>query len=924
MKKWIPALAAAALQGCAMSMPAPETAGPAQAVLPEIDIAHETFVLDNGLTVVVHEDHKAPIVAVSVWYHVGSKDEKPGKTGFAHLFEHLMFNGSEHYQGEYFEPFDAVGATDMNGTTWLDRTNYFENVPSTAVDLALWMESDRMGHLLGAIDQTTLDEQRGVVQNEKRQSENEPYGRVWEQLQRASFPEGHPYRWETIGSMEDLDAASLEDVKAWFEAYYGAANTTIVLAGDITPAQARAKVERYFGNIAAGPPITRRERWIAPRDESTRDLMYDRVAQTRIYRSWNVPPFASRELDLLDLATVILGGGRSSRLYQRLVVQEGLADSVSVGTQPFELSSLLLVQVDVKAGKDPARIEAIIDEEFQRFFDAGPSDDELRRAKTTVFASVVRGAERIGGFGGKADMLAKCQTYTGHAGCFEQSLDWTREADAGAVRAVAQRWLSQGDYTLTVEPYPEYATSGEDVDREHGPPPVDRFPDLAFPELQRATLSNGMQLILAERHDVPLVTLQMLFDGGYAADHGRYELGTASFTLAMLDEGSERWSAREIAERFETLGARFSASSGLDSAEANLSALKSNLPESLALYAEVIRNPAFRDEDFRRLQGQWLASIAQEKTQPTGLALRNLPPLLYGEDHPYAIPFSGSGSEASIQALSPETLRRFHRDWIRPDGATLIVAGDTRLQEIVPQLEAVFGDWQAPDGATPKVEIPVVAPAAEARVFLMDRPGAQQTLILAGQLAPSSIDERYLQIQTMNAILGGTFTARINMNLREDKHWAYGAYSFMPGAIGQRPYLFYAPVQTDQTAPAIEELLKEVRGYIGEQPATASELDKVKAKSVRSLPGKFETLGAVAGAIQSIVSYDRPDDEVRTLKARTEAQRLEDIRAVARDILKPEQLTWLIVGDLSQIETPIRTLQLGEVTVLDDNGKPVR
>ncbi|HEX7111297.1 MAG TPA: pitrilysin family protein, partial [Mizugakiibacter sp.] len=303
------------------------------------DIPYTRFQLPNGLTVVVHEDHKAPIVAVSVWYHVGSSYEPTGKTGFAHLFEHLMFQGSENHKDEYFRPFELVGATGMNGTTWLDRTNYFETVPTTALDMALWMESDRMGHLLGAIGQPELDEQRGVVQNEKRQGENQPYGRAFEDIQANAFPANHPYHHDTIGSMADLNAASLSTVKQWFRDYYGAANTTLVLVGDITPEQAREKAMQYFGDIPAGPQVPRPQPWITQRDQSTRGTMTDNVAQTRIYREWNTPGLdaAGNDRLMLELATEVLGGSKTSRLYQRLVYQDKLADSVSVGNMSFEL-----------------------------------------------------------------------------------------------------------------------------------------------------------------------------------------------------------------------------------------------------------------------------------------------------------------------------------------------------------------------------------------------------------------------------------------------------------------------------------------------------------------------------------------------------------------------------------------------------------
>jgi zinc protease len=364
-----------------------------------LTIPYTRFTLPNGLTVLVHEDHKAPIVSVAVWYHVGSKDEPASKTGFAHLFEHLMFNGSEHHKGEFFAPFEQAGATNQNGTTWFDRTNYYETVPTTALDMALWMESDRMGHLLGAIDQKTLDEQRGVVQNEKRQGENQPYGRVDEHMLLQAFPANHPYHHDTIGSMADLNAASLEDVKNWFRTYYGAANTTVVLAGDINAATAKTKMLRYFGDIPAGPPVARQQAWVAPRASSSHDQMDDRVAQTRIYREWNVPARGQRDLTLLDLAADVLGGGKTSRLYQRLVYQDKLVDDVSVGISPFELASQFTLQADVKKGVDPARVETVIAQEWTKFLANGPTPAELSQVQAMDRAQTVRGLERAAGKG---------------------------------------------------------------------------------------------------------------------------------------------------------------------------------------------------------------------------------------------------------------------------------------------------------------------------------------------------------------------------------------------------------------------------------------------------------------------------------------------------------------------------------------------
>jgi predicted Zn-dependent peptidase len=942
------ALVLAVAGGAAMAAP-PASAGNNAM----IDIPFQKFQLDNGLTVVVHEDHKAPVVAVSIWYHVGSADEPAGKTGFAHLFEHLMFSGSENHKGTYFQPFELAGATDMNGTTWFDRTNYFETVPTTALDMALWMESDRMGHLLAAIGKPELDTQRGVVQNEKRQGENRPYGRTDENILLNAFPANHPYQHDTIGSMADLDAASLDDVKKWFRDYYGAANTTIVLAGDITPALAREKLQKYFGDIPAGPPVPRQQPWVAPRGASTRGTQEDHVAQVRIYREWNVPQLGDADNVLLDLAAKVLGGGKTSRLYQRLVYKDKLVDDVSVGVQTFALASQFVLTADVKNGVDPARVEAAIGDEWKTFLESGPTDEELERAKVGSRAAFIRGLEKVGGFGGKAVILAESQVYRGDPAAYQIDLKRPAEASRDAVLGAAKKWIARGDYTLTVVPakpgadlvaqdkavkglpeavgkpgavLPEqqqYTTVKSGVVRSAGVPSVEKFPDLTFPNVQHGKLKNGIEVVLAERHTIPITQIQLQFDAGYAADHGR-KLGTASFVGAMLDEGTKDLDSVEIARRRERLGAVISAGAGLDSSTASLNALNANLAASLDLFADIVRNPAFRDADLARIRGQWLADIEQEKTQPTGLALRVLPPLLYGKDHPYGIPFSGTGTPASIQALTADDLRAFHRDFLRPDNVKILVAGDTTLDTIIPQLDRVFGDWKPAGGAVPKHAVAAVEAQKQPRVYLINRSDSPQTLILAGLLAPSTKADDYLEINTANGAFGGTFTSRLNMNLREDKRWAYGAGSFLRDAIGQRPLLMYAPVQTDKAAESAAEMQKELQAVIGPKPLSHVEIDKIKASRVRALPGSYETTGAVLGALATNQLYGRPDDYVQTLKAKIEAQTDAAVQAAATRIYRPDALTWVIVGDLQQIEKPVRALNLGTVQVLDADGKVLR
>lgn len=572
-----------------------------------VDVAYQKFVLKNGLTLIVHEDHKAPIVAVNLWYHVGSKNERPGKTGFAHLFEHLMFGGSEHHPQRYIEAMEPIGATDLNGTTNSDRTNYFENVPASALDYTLWLESDRMGHLLGAIDQKTLDLQRGVVQNEKRQGENQPYGLTDELITRATYPAGHPYSWTVIGSMDDLNAASMSDVQEWFKAYYGPSNAVLAVAGDIDANTARQKVEKYFGDIPAGPPISANRVWIAKMTGVHRQVAQDRVPQARIYKVWNVPQYGSPDADYLDLLASVLAQGRSSRLYKRLVYDDQIATGVSAFNSSQEIGGQLRIQSTARPGDDLTKVEKAIDEELARLLEGGPTSQELERVKNQRLAGFLRGIERIGGFGGKSDLLASNQIYLGSPDAYKASLKRIEGATPEDLRSAGRRWLSDGVYILEVYPYPKYETAKTGADRSTTPE-LGAFPELRLPKLQHSTLANGMKVVLAERHETPLVNLWLVLDAGYAADQSALP-GTAQAAAALLTGGTKSRTALQISDEQGMLGAQLGAFSNLDVSVVRLSALKAKLDPSLALYADVILNPAFPQEDFARQQKLQLAAI---------------------------------------------------------------------------------------------------------------------------------------------------------------------------------------------------------------------------------------------------------------------------------------------------------------------------
>ena len=878
------------------------------------DIEFETFTLDNGLTVVVHEDRKVPMVAVNIWYHVGSKNEKPGKTGFAHLFEHLMFNGTENYNAEYFEPFEKIGATDQNGTTNSDRTNYFQNVPTNALDLALWMESERMGHILNVIDQDKLDEQRGVVQNEKRQGENQPYGQVWNAIGEAVFPKGHPYSWSVIGSMDDLNAATLDDVKEWFETYYGPTNAVLALAGDIDVETAKIKVQEYFGDIPGGPPLTKPKKWIAKRSEQTREVMEDNVPQTRIYKVWNVAEDGTNEAQALDLASSTLAGSKNSPLYQELVYKTGLASGVSAFYYGREIAGLFVIVATVASGQDPDEVEKVIDDTLEKYLQRGPDTKLLKNIKTSSISSLTNGLQRIGGFVGKSDILATYQTLYGDAGAFREQLSIYLNTSAVDIKKAANKWLTSGDYVLSIVPAKKTSVVKSQVDRSKGIPyPTEKL-SYSFPKIQSAVLDNGSKLVLAERNDLPLVNLEVVFNKGWAIESNEQQ-GLANFTMSMMDEGTKKYSSLDFAEAQERLGSGIGYGSSIDTTYASLSSMKVNLEATLDLFKEGLLNPIFPQAELDKVKKRWLDSIDQQLNNPGSVANRKIRGLVYGEGHPYAKE-SSSGLKETVEQFTREDLIKMHALLTNPSDSTFIVTGDINLNEAKELLNKKFNNWTSKASDINPIDLFTVEDQSEPRVFLIDKPGAIQSYILAAQLLPPTNSDDDILIDYMNYAIAGSFTSRINMNLREDKSWSYGVRTSTGYSQGQRLMRMTAPVQTDKTAPAILEVLREYNEYVNDSPITADELSKIKNARTLRLPGQYETLGALLGGMEDIVKYNRDFDYLDTIADKRNAILLEDVRSASKKYLDTNKWTWVIVGDLAQIESPVRELNIGKVEIL--------
>ncbi len=903
----------------------PVKAAPLSALVAPVNIPYEKFTLANGLTVITHTDRKAPIVAVSVWYDVGSKHEPRGKTGFAHLFEHLMFNGSENAPGDFFDPLRSIGATDLNGTTSYDRTNYFETVPKPALDRALFLESDRMGYLLGAVTQGVLDEQRGVVQNEKRQGDNQPYGLVRYKMTEGIFPEGHPYRHSVIGSMADLDAASLEDVKNWFRGHYGPNNAVLVLAGDIDAKEARPLVEKYFGKIAKGPESVLPQIAVPTLAAPVREVMKDNVAATMIMKVWPVPGLNDPDSPALDVAMSAFGGLASSRLDNELVKKEKLAVQVSAGVQSLAQAGMLIVRAIVKPGVDAKIVEAKLDQMIADYLRTGPTADEVARVATTNVSGTIAGLESVGGFGGKAVTLASGQLYSNDPGFYKKELNELATMTPDRARAAAQKWMSHPAYTLIVE---NGAREGyEEAKTVAAAPAVPAAPEtpfkgtrgtmpgvadtgaaLQFPQVTRSRLSNGMELVYAQRTAVPVTQVSMVFDAGAAADVAG-KLGTAGMTLSLIDEGTTTRNSIAMAEAKEKLGMQMSGGNSADETTIGFGVPSANLTSATMLFADVLRNPAFDANELERVRGQVLAQIGQQRTNPQGLADMTLPPLLYGANSPYAKLAAGVGDPAAVAALKRDDLVAWRGAWLRPDKAKVFVVSDRPLAEVQQALNAALGDWRATGTAGTK-SFPAQRAATTPKIVLVDRPNSPQSLIVAGQMTPVQAKSDTLAATTANTVLGSGFLSRINMDLREAKHWSYGArggFQLMQNAV---PYVINAPVQADKTGPAIASLREQINGFLGPNGVTPVEFRRSIDGETRQLAGTYETAGAVLGAMRSNDFLGRPDNYQATLPQKYRALTTAQLDAAARAAIDPARFVYVVVGDAKVVRPQLDALGL--------------
>jgi len=904
-KRWIPAVGLLLL---ALFRPA----GAAERAL---TLETEKYTLSNGLDVILHEDHSVPIVDVNLWYHVGSKNEKPGRTGFAHLFEHMMFQGTPHFGGEFFAPIQEIGG-DLNGSTTEDRTNYWENVPSNYLELVLAMESDRMGFLPDALTQEKLDNQRDVVKNERRQRvDNQPYGHAEEILLGLLFPEGHPYSWTVIGSMDDLSAATLDDVKEFFRTYYAPNNASLCLAGDFDPGEVRRLVESYFGTIPPGPPVERVETWTPKLDGVRRARAEDAVELPRLYMVWHTPARYAPEDAEMDLLASVLGSGKTSRLYQSLVYERQIAQDVSVYQESRSLGGLFHIEVTAQEGHTLDEIEEAVDGELETLLAGGVTGKELDKAKIGFEASFVRRLQRLGGFRGRANVLNGYNTFLGSPDRLQWDVNRYDAATTESVMEAARRSIDLGRRAiLRSVPQGKLAESDIVLDRDQTPGPEPE-PSFTPPAIERQTLPNGLEILLVEDHRLPLVDLRLVLKRGWSSDpSGRF--GTSAITLAMLDDGTESRSALEIADEAKSLGTRLWNSGSFDGSIVGMNVLAKNFDGALDLLADVVLHPTFPKEELERQRQIYLGRIRQEKSQPLTTALKTFMRILYGEDHPYSQPFTGSGTEESIRSLAREDLVRFHNRNYHPNLATVVLCGDITMEEAKKKIDTAFHRWKR--GASPTPDITPPARPEGRKIYVVDKPGAAQSAIIAGNLSLTRSDPDYTAFTLLHTAFGGQFTSRLNLNLREEKGYTYGAQSEIVEAKSPAPFIAFSEVHTEYTKESVAEFLKEFEGIAGGRPVTADELAFTKSSLLKGFPQDFETIWSVSGRMATLAKFSLPLDDWALYRQRVEAVSGDDLLRLGRKYVHPGELLVVVVGDREKIEEGLRGLGAGEVIVLDE------
>jgi zinc protease len=892
---------------------------------PAVKIEFKKYTLDNGLEVILSEDHRLPVVAINLWYHVGPANEKPGRTGFAHLFEHMMFQGSKHVGNQPIKVLETAGATQINGTTGFDRTNYFETLPADRLEFGLWFESDRMAFLLDTLTARNLANQRDVVRNERRQGENSPYKLVQEELFRQLFPAGHPYHASIIGSHADIESVRLEDVREFCQQYYVPNNATLVLVGDFNSNEAVRLIAKYFDPIPAGKLVPKLDIQTRPILSAQRAVVTDTVELPQVYKAWlTAPMFHSGDAEA-DVLAHILGGGRSSRLYQKLVYEKQIAQDVSAHQQSLMLASVFMMVATAKPGVAIEDLEKALEDELTALQASGPTPEELERAKNTIQSQFVFALEQPGGMSGVADRLNTYNHYLGSPDYVAQDLARYEAVTPAEIQPIARQLTADTSVTVVGIPGPKVlndvpkrteiefdavqSRATTDTAWRSLTPESQVAVSPELPEARSFTLTNGLKVLWLEQHHVPAIAASLVTRAGSAANPTDLP-GLASFTADTLMRGTTRRSQRQLSDEMERLGAQFAVNSNSDSSRVRLQVLKRSVDAAFEILSDLVQNPAFRSDEIERLRKERLVYISQLKDNPGQVAEKEFIAELYGTTHPYG--YLEIGTAEANKEISREDLSAFHSSSYTPENAALVVVGDITEAELLSLAEKHLGNQS---GSSPEAQMPSENSGGTRRVLIVDRPGSPQTQLVIGQIGVARSDPDYAALELMNTLLGGMFSSRINTNLREVHGYTYGARSQFSYRRSPGPFLISAAVRTDATAPAVAEVFSEI-DRLRETLAMPEELNIAKEYLTRSLISRFQTVGSSANSIADLFVYGLSPAEYRMTVEKVGAVSVGDIRRLA-ERLRPESMVVVAVGDASKIAREMSDLNLGPLNVVN-------
>ncbi len=920
----------------------------------QLSIPYEKHVLANGLEVVIHEDHSDPVVAVYVQYHVGSAREEPGRSGFAHLFEHMLFQGSEHVgDDQHFKLVQEAGGT-LNGSTTRDRTNYFEVMPSNQLELALWLEADRMGWFLPGVTQAKLDNQRDVVKNERRQNyENRPYGMSSAWISAALYPPEHPYHWLTIGSQEDLTAASLDDVKGFFSRWYGPNNATLAIGGDIEPKAALALVEKYFGPIPRGPEVAKPAPQPVQLASDVRIIGEDRVKQPELTLTWTAVPRNHADDAALDLLARVLTAHDTSILTKALTIDEQLCSSVSAQNDSAELAGEFSISMRANPGVTLDTLEAKLRGILEHLAQSGFGKDALEQVQGRYESDLLRRQESVGP---RTSLLANQNCFDKDPGAWKKDLERHLAVTSADLSRVLKGYvIGKHSLALSVVPKgkPELAARGstsapaisstaiaglapreapvaprvapkDDFDRTQKPAAAPA-PQFRAPRVWHDAWPNGISVTASPFSEVPLATLTLSVPAGQMYEAAN-QAGVASLTAELLTQGTQKRTPEEFQAELDRLGASLFAMANEEELVLTLNVPEHKLERAAALLAEVVLEPRFDAQDFARLQKERLVAIDARADQIRTIAANSWRRLLYGAG-PLGQP--SSGTHESLAALSADAVRGFWKEHANSTAARLTYVGARDSGGLRSALARLSTEWRS----QPRAGAPVIDrhPALDkTRIYLVDKPGAAQSEIRIGNLSDTALSPRWYALQVLNYPLGGNFSGRVNMNLREDKGYTYGARTAFEGGRTTGQFVASAAVQTemikkdgthvDSTKESVSEFLKEIRGML--DGPTEKELAFTKDSLLQGALRQYESMGAISGYLESISRYGYPDDYAAKRLQQLAALKREALRDLAQKVLVPEHMAILVVGDKAKIKKGLGELGY-ELVELDIDGNPL-